>query len=179
MPDCSPIRFEPVGPANRAAVLELRVAPAQAAYVGAIADLLADAEACAGCLPLAILEQHRPVGFVRIEADARSVAGHDLDLPSLGLRAFFIDTRHQHRGLGTRALHALLEALAPHHPQARGIALAVDAGNAAALALYRRAGFVPVRGSYHGASSHPLRLFWRALPHARPTCTTISATSSN
>jgi len=179
MPDCPAIHFEAVGPANRAAVLGLRVASAQRAYVGAIADLLADAEACTGCQPLVILEQQRPIGFVRIEADARSVAGHDLDQPSLGLRAFFIDARHQRRGLGTRALHALLVALAAGHPHAHGVALAVEPDNIAALALYRRAGFAPVQGRYHGDPSHPSRLLWRALPHARPSCTITSATSSN
>lgn len=178
MPHRPAIHFEPVGPANRAAVLQLRVHPAQLGYVGAIADLLADAEACAGSQPLAIVEQDRPVGFVRIEAHARAVAGHDLALPSLGLRAFFIDARHQGRGLGTLALHALLAMLAPRHPRARGIALAVDADNTPALALYRRSGFAPVRDGYHGGPSHPLRLLWRALPDPRPPCTTTSATSS-
>lgn len=172
------IEFESISPDNRAAVLELRVHPAQNRYVGVIADLLADAEACAGCLPLAILERRRPVGFVRIEPAARSVVGHDLALPSLGLRAFFIDMRQQGRGLGTRALHAMLAVLAARYPHARGVALSVDADNAAALALYQRAGFVPIRGSYHGAPSNPTRLLWRALPDPRPSCTTTSATSS-
>ncbi|MCX7513427.1 GNAT family N-acetyltransferase [Frateuria sp. STR12] len=178
MPDRPVIHFEPVGPANRDALLELRVHPDQRGYVGAIGDLLADAQACPGCLPLAILEGGTVVGFVRIEADARSVAGRALDPPSLGLRAFFIDARHQRRGLGGRALDALPMMLAARHPHARGIALAVDADNAPALALYRRAGFVPVVGGYHGGPSQPQRLLWRALPDARPPCTTISATFS-
>jgi len=178
MSGCPVIRFEAVGPANRTAVQGLRVLPAQRGYVGANGDLLADAMACPGCLPLAIFEHRTVVGFVRIEADARSVAGDDPVPPSLGLRAFFIDARHQRRGLGSRALGALLAMLAPRHPHARGIALTVDAGNTAALALYRRAGFAPIAHRYHGGPSTPLRLLWRALPDPRPPCTITSAISS-
>jgi ribosomal protein S18 acetylase RimI-like enzyme len=179
MPARPVIHFAPVDAGNRAAVLDLHVHPAQDRYVGAIADLLADAQACAGCLPLVILEQSRAVGFVRIEADAGSVAGQPLAVPSLGLRAFFIDARHQHRGLGTAALHALLAMLAPRYPHARGVALRVDADNRPALALYRRAGFTPVRDRYHGDPRHPLRLLWRALSDPRPPCTTTNAISSS
>lgn len=179
MPAPPAIQIVPVDDAHRAAVLGLRVRPEQRAYVGAIADLLADSEACAGSTPLAIVLDGAPIGFVRIEADASSVAGQLLDMPTLGLRAFFIDQHHQHRGLGTRALGALLEALAHRYPHMDGVALAVDTGNAAALALYRRAGFAEVRGRYHGHPGQPQRLLWRALPHARNPCTTTSATSSN
>ena len=179
MPERPAIRFEPVGPANRHAVLGLRVHTHQRRHVGAVADLLADAEACSGCLPLAILEDDHAVGFVRIETDARAVTGDDAASPSLGLRAFFIDARRQGHGLGTRALHALLGHLHRLHPHARGVALSVDAINAPALALYRRAGFVPLVRSYHGELPHSTRLLWRALPDPRPSCTTTSATSSN
>lgn len=178
MPAHPAIQILPVDAANRAAVLDLRVRPEQRAYVGAIADLLADAAACPGSTPLAIVLDGAPIGFVRIEADASSVAGYRFDAPTLGLRALFIDRHHQGRGLGTRALEALLDALAREHPRIDGVVLAVDAGNAAAFALYRRAGFVQIDGRYHGHPSPSQRLLWRALPHARRPCTTTSATSS-
>ena len=172
------IRFEAVGSANRRAVLALKVHPDQRRHVGAIADLLADVQACSRCRALVILEQDEAIGFVRIEDDARAVTGNPCPVPSLGLRAFFIDARHQGRGLGTRALHALLGHLSSLDPRARGIALDVDAENLAAIALYRRAGFRPLGRGYHGGPSHSMRLLWRALPDPRPLCTTTSVTSS-
>lgn len=172
------LRTEPVDTRHRAALLRLRVRPEQRAYVGAVADLLADAAACPASTSLAILCGEEVIGHARIEANARSVAGYEPARATLGLRAFFIDARHQGHGLGTRALATLLGELAVRHPQAHGVMLAVDADNAAALALYRRAGFTDARRRYHGALSPPQRLLWRALPEASDPCTTTNATSS-
>ena len=179
MSDRLAIHFTPVEPGNRRAVLALRVHPDQRRHVGLVADLLADAQTCSGCLPLVIFEGGRAVGFVRIEEDARSVTGSELTPPSAGMRAFFIDARHQGRGLGTRALHALLKQLPALLPHARGVTLSVDATNAQAIALYRRAGFVPLGRGYDGGPSRSARLLWRALPDPRSPCTITSATSSN
>lgn len=179
MPGRPAIRLEPVTAGNRAALLALDVSAAQRRQVGAIADLLADAQACAGCLPLAIYEAAQAVGFVRIEAQARVVVGALAGTGDLGLRAFFIDARHQGRKLGTRALDAVLAHLRLHYPAAAGVALSVDRHNAPALALYRRAGFVPLRHGYHGAPDTALQPMWCALSEPRPPCTITSATSSN
>ena len=172
------LRTEPVGTRHRAALLRLRVQPEQRAYVGAVADLLADADACPASTSLAILYGEEVIGHARIEANARSVAGYEPAQPSVGLRAFLIDARHQGQGLGTRALATLLNELAVRHPHAREVMLAVDADNTAALALYRRAGFSEARRGYHGAPFPSQRLLWRALPDASDPCTTTNATSS-
>ncbi|HUW54554.1 MAG TPA: GNAT family N-acetyltransferase [Rhodanobacter sp.] len=159
-----PIRVAPVDAAAHQALLGLRVWPQQRNYVGAIADLLADAASCPACEPMAILHGDTPVGYCRIDANARSVAGRDFDVPALGLRAFFIDAAWQGRGLGAQALAALIADLAGRHRQARLLVLAVASGNHPALRLYRRAGFVDDGALYHGGRSGPQQLLRRDLP---------------
>ncbi|TAM60259.1 MAG: GNAT family N-acetyltransferase [Rhodanobacter sp.] len=159
-----PIRIAPVDATVRQALLGLGVRPRQRDCVGAIADLLADAASCPGCEPMAILHGDTPVGYYRIDANARSVAGRDFDLPALGLRAFFIDAAWQGRGLGAQALAALIADLAERHRQARLLVLAVASGNRPALRLYGRAGFVDSGALYHGGRSGPQQLLRRDLP---------------
>ncbi|MHA6205597.1 GNAT family N-acetyltransferase [Dyella soli] len=164
MPDQPDIRVAPVDAALRPALLRLGVHDAQRDFVGDIADLLADAESCPGSEPMAILRGDVPVGYYRLEAQARVVAGRDFEQSTLGLRAFFIDRRWQGRGLGLRALEAVFADLAARHPAAGALALTVNEGNAAGRALYRRAGFEDTGELYHGGRSGPQHLMLRALP---------------
>lgn len=158
------IRVAPVDAALRSAVLGLHVHPEQYAYVSSTDVSLADAEQCLGSTPMAILLENTPVGYYRIEHTARSVADRDFDVPSLGLRSFFIDTRWQGRGFGVPALRALCADLVTRHPDARLLVLTVNCRNLAALALYRRTGFVDSGALYHGGRSGPQHLMWRPLP---------------
>lgn len=158
------IHVVPVDAALQPALLYLRVTPQQRGYVGAIADLLADAAACADSEPMAILHGDTPVGYYRIEPNARSVAGRDFPLPSLGLRAFFIDAGRQGRGFGSQALQAMFVDLARRHPAARQLVLTVNCRNLAALRLYLGHGFVDSGELYHGGRSGPQHLLMRALP---------------
>jgi GNAT superfamily N-acetyltransferase len=132
--------------------------------VGAIVSLLADAALCPGSESMAILLGNTPVGYYRIEASARGVAGHDFAVPALGLRAFFIDTHWQRRGIGTLALTALVADLVERRPEARLLALTVNCNNQVALCLYLRAGFRHSGELYHGGRSGPQHLLLRVLP---------------
>ncbi|WP_240046201.1 GNAT family N-acetyltransferase [Rhodanobacter glycinis] len=145
-------------------LLGLRVLPVQRDWVGAIADLLADVALCPGNEPMAILKGDTPIGYYCIEPTARSVAGRDFELPSLGLRGFFIDATWQGRGLGKQALQAMLVDLARRHPDARQLALTVNCNNHAALQLYLRTGFHDSGELYHGGRSGPRHLLLRPLP---------------
>jgi GNAT superfamily N-acetyltransferase len=164
MPATAAIRVVPVDDALRPKLLGLHVLPVQGGWVGAIADLLADVARCPGSEAMAILHADRPIGYYRIEATARSVTGRDLELPSLGLRGFFIDAAWQGQGLGRRALQAMFADLARRHPWARQLALMVDRNNHAALRLYQRVGFDDSGELYHGGRSGPQRLLLRPLP---------------
>ena len=160
----SSIRVVPVDAALRPALLGLGVQPAQSDWVRVIADLLADVALCPGSEPMAILRGDTPVGYYRIEPNARSVAGHDFAVPALGLRAFFIDAGWQGRGLGTRALAALIADVTERHPQAKLLVLTVNCNNHVALQLYLRAGFNDSGELYHGGRSGLQHLLLRVLP---------------
>lgn len=113
---------------------------------------------------MAILHGDTPVGYYRIEPNARSVARYDFAVPALGLRAFFIDTDWQGRGFGTLALAALIIDLAERHPRACLLVLTVNRNNHATRRLYLRAGFHDGNELYHGGRSGPQHLLLRVLP---------------
>jgi RimJ/RimL family protein N-acetyltransferase len=163
MSDDAAVHLLPVAQCEREALLRLAVHPSQRDYVGTIADLLADAAHCGDGDALAIVHGDRPVGYCRLDAHARSVAGRDFDEPARGLRGFFIDTGWQGRGLGLRALRALYAHLAAHDPHTRLLVLTVNCRNHAALALYRRAGFTESGELYHGGRAGPQHLMLRHL----------------
>ncbi|MHB1058569.1 MAG: GNAT family N-acetyltransferase [Rhodanobacter sp.] len=154
----------PVTPELREAVLRLRVRPEQDAFVSPPAATLADAEQCPGSKPMAILLDDTVVGYYRIERSARTLTGRDGDDDALGLRSFQLDAAWQGRGLGDRAMAAVLGDLACRHAGARRLLLTVSCDNAAALALYLRQGFVDDGGLYHGGRSGPQHVLWRHLP---------------
>jgi RimJ/RimL family protein N-acetyltransferase len=164
MPADPDIRVLPADTALRPALLKLYVDEAQYSYVGRIVDSLADADACEGSEPMAILCGVEPIGFYRVERNARSIAGIDFERATLGLRSFFVDARWQGRGLGTLALDAAMRDLARRHPGALDVALTVNVRNTAAIALYRRHGFRETGGLYHGGRSGPQHLMVCALP---------------
>jgi GNAT superfamily N-acetyltransferase len=157
------IRVVPAAGCDRAALLELGVHPAQRCYVGLIEDLLADDLRCPDSEAMAIVHGETPVGYYRIERKVSVAIGRDLEPPSLGLRAFFIDWRWQRRGFGVLAMRALLADLAIRHPRAAQLALMVNCSNREALALYRRLGFVGTDELYHGGRTGPLWLLTRPL----------------
>ncbi|HEX7731437.1 MAG TPA: GNAT family N-acetyltransferase [Rhodanobacter sp.] len=164
MPAPPAIRVCPVTPALRDAVLGLRVRPEQDGFVSPPARTLPDAEQCPDSEPMAILLGDTAIGYYRIERSARSLTGRDADADALGLRSFQLGAAWQGRGLGALAMDALLADLALRHPQARRMLLTVSCANAAALALYLRAGFVDGNTLYHGGRSGPQHVLWRALP---------------
>ena len=164
MPAPPAIRVCPVTPALREAVLHLQVRPEQDGFVSPPARTLPDAELCPDSEPMAILLGEVPVGYYRIERNARSLTGRDEDADALGLRSFQLDAAWQGRGLGAIAMAALLADLVQRHPQARRLVLTVNRDNAAALALYRRAGFADSGTLYHGGRSGPQHVLRLTLP---------------
>ena len=158
------VRVVPATAAQHAALLDLRVLPEQRAWVGVIANALADLAQSPGSDSMAIWRDDTLVGHYRIDPHARSIAGHDFPVPTLGLRVFFIDARAQGQGIGSAALQAMFIDLATRYPDARQLALGVSADNAAALRLYTRAGFVDGGELYHGGRAGAQHLLLRPLP---------------
>lgn len=158
------LRVMPTGVEPWPELLDLCVRPEQHAWIGVIADVLADLARCPQSDSMAIMLGDAAIGHCRIDPHARSIAGHDFALPTLGLRAFFIDARWQGKGLGTSALCVLLADLAVRYPAARQLALSVDTGNHVARHLYVRAGFDDSGELYHGRHSGAQQLLLRPLP---------------
>ena len=166
MSDASALNLVSVDRVPREALLALRVTPEQQRFVGRVADLLADAQGRASADPLVLLRGDEAVGLCCIERQARVIAPIGFEAPAVGLRGYLIDARWQGRGLGRDALSLLLEILPQRHPSAQLLVLSVDAGNVAALGLYRQAGFVDVTERYHGGPvGRGQRLLQRRLDH--------------
>lgn len=158
------VRVVPMDASLHPLLLKLAVAPDQRDHVGAIADILADIAACPGSEAMVILLDGTPAGFYRLDPHTRTVTERDLEQPAMGVRAFFIDARRQHRGVGAAALAALIADAAVRYPSVRLLALAASVDNTVATHMYRRAGFVDGGALYHGGRSGPLRLLLRTLP---------------
>lgn len=130
------LRFEPVTPQNRAALLSLRPAPGQEGFVEPVADCLAEAGRRACWRPVGIYDGAVPVGF--------AMYGFFWEYPPLGrlwLDRLLIDARFQGRGLGAAALAGLLDRLSQEYPRRRRVYLSVVEENAAAARLYQSFGF--------------------------------------
>lgn len=157
------VRVRPVTPGLREAVVAVRVTSTQQAQVGDVATHLAQVARDPCCEAMAIFAGDTVVGFYRLDFAERLVAGRDFGGAGVALRPFLIDARWQGRGLGSRAMRALLDDLHARHPRRRLLLLAVGCTNHAALALYRRAGFVDSGTWLPGGRGGPQRLFLRAL----------------
>ena len=81
-------------------------------------------------LPYVIEEDGKLIGSIRIR-DYRY---------GVGFAAFFIDRKHQGKGLGRRALLHLIDFVKRHYPNAKEIETAVHPDNAIACKLYESMG---------------------------------------
>jgi GNAT superfamily N-acetyltransferase len=160
------VRVARADPALSAGICALQVTPEQAAYVGdpvfnlgnALQDPLSEA--------MAILADDTVVGFYRLDFSAHAITGHPYAAGSVGLRAFLIDRRRQGGGLGAQAAMAMCADVAVRHPQCRVLLLAVHGRNRAAIATYRKAGFVDTGHWLAGGRAGPQQLMVRALTAA-------------
>lgn len=147
--------------ALRELVLELRPRRDQEGFAGVPPTTLADAERH-GALGVAVLDDDEPVGFFVL--DARGVPGGGRHPTAVGLRSFFIDARHQGRGIGSAALQALPALVAERFPGATGVVLTVNVSNPPARRVYLRAGFRDTGALYHGGDLGPQQVLLLELP---------------
>lgn len=157
------IGVQPVTAALVAGVRALQVSPEQREYVGDAAFNLEQAQADPLSEAMAILADDRVIGFYRLDFAPNAVAGRGFGTPSVGLRAFMLDISRQGRGFGTRAVVAACEDLRRRHPQRRLLVLMVNCRNRAAVAAYRKAGFVDTGELHAGGRAGPQHLMLRGL----------------
>jgi RimJ/RimL family protein N-acetyltransferase len=163
MDSIATIRVQPVTDALVAGVRALQVAPEQRDYVGDAAFNLEQTLADPLSEAMAILAGERVIGFYRLDFAPNAVAGRSFGAPSVGLRAFMLDAAQQGRGYGTRAALALCDDLQRRHPQRRLLVLMVNCRNRAAVAAYRKAGFVDTGELHRGGRAGPQHLMLRGL----------------
>jgi RimJ/RimL family protein N-acetyltransferase len=146
-----------------AAVRDLRVGEDQYRYVGDTAFNLADSLRDPMSEAMAVLADDRVVGFYRLDFAPNAVAGRPMHAPSVGLRAFVIGHDQQGRGLGTQAMVACCADLRRRHPDRALLVLTVNCNNHAAIAAYRKVGFVDTGELYQGGSAGPQHLMFFPL----------------
>ena len=128
------LHFETVTAKNRRAVERLALLPEQAGFIESPAECLREADASDFWRPVGIYDGTELVGF--------AMYGY---LPFLGegqlwFDRLLIDKAFQGRGYAKAAIAALLERLRQEYP-CRRVYLSVYGDNAAAIHLYRQAGF--------------------------------------
>jgi diamine N-acetyltransferase len=126
---------------DRAAVLALRVAPAQERFVGSVHDALADAEEYPHARPWyrAVVADGRPVGFIMLSWDVEPQPPEIIG--PWFLWKLLIDQLHQGRGYGSQAVRQIA-ALVRDHGAAELLTSYVP-GDGSPAGFYARLGFVP------------------------------------
>ncbi|WP_052351876.1 GNAT family N-acetyltransferase [Deinococcus pimensis] len=140
---------------TRQAVLTLTVAEGQAGFVVAPRDDLTDIEADPCSEAHAVLHDGEVVGFYHLDFHPLGIAERAFPQPSCGLRSFLIDTRHQGRGYGRAAMHALIQDLRARRPDVQRLNLTVNCRNVHARALYLAVGFTDAGPLFHGGPNGP------------------------
>ncbi|MFJ4197077.1 GNAT family N-acetyltransferase [Pseudomonas sp. NPDC089534] len=134
------VPYDSLNAAQRQQVETIEIHPGQIKYSGDIHTALQTLHTHAGVKGFALLDEDVPVAFLLLK---RPPALPDwADEHSATLHALQVDHRAQGRGYGKACLQALPEAARQAWPQIKGLQLAVDADNDAAIALYARHGFV-------------------------------------
>ena len=128
------LHFETVTAKNRGAVERLALLPEQAGFIESPSECLREADASDFWRPVGLYDGTELVGF--------AMYGY---LPFLGegqlwFDRLLIDKAFQGRGYAKAAIAALLERLRQEYP-CRRVYLSVYGDNAAAIHLYRQAGF--------------------------------------
>ena len=110
---------------------------------------------------LAIELDGSPIGLVVLKRPPRAPAWASEDMVTL--HALKLDARWQGKGYGRAAFAAAIDAARSIWPEARHLALSVDADNTAALSLYRSFGMTDSGPVFHGriGLEHRLRIALR------------------
>lgn len=162
------IRVAPVHLVPGAGVLDLQVTAEQRAYVGDIALNVLDAHRDPLSDAMVVLAGARAIGFYRLDRAPGTVCGRELDEPTLGLRALFIDQRVQGRGYGSAAIRACCQDARERHPDRHLLLLAVHCRNRAAISTYLRAGFHDTGERLAGGDAGEQQLMLKRLRSAQP-----------
>jgi diamine N-acetyltransferase len=143
--------------ANRCEVERLAVRPDQEHYVAGIAESLVEAAATPEACPWyrAVYVRSEPAGFVMISDGIPD--GYPEHLGPYYLWRLLIDSRRQGQGLGTAALHLVVDYVRTR-PDARTLLTSVVPGPASPIGFYLRSGFTRTGQVFDGEEVLELRL---------------------
>jgi RimJ/RimL family protein N-acetyltransferase len=150
------LSLRPVAPDAFDLVRHIAVQPDQILFSGTVAQAFKTKEA--GVDFHAILIKETALGFFKIDRSYGISKDNEL-----GLRGFMIDQRHQGKGHATSALCALPDYLHQHYPDYTGLVLTVDIQNTAAIACYRKSGFLNSGKLYFGGFLGPQQVMRLSL----------------
>jgi predicted acetyltransferase len=134
------------------AVLQLEIKEEQTGYVSPIEQILARVEPSRDYYLLEM--DGNIVGFFII--DNAYTQKHAFAKPEdIGLLAYFVDAKHQGKGVGKAGVKALYPYLQDQYPNALSVVLTVNCKNLPAIKSYLQGGFEDTEQLYHGGGSGP------------------------
>ncbi|RCV48068.1 GNAT family N-acetyltransferase [Marinitenerispora sediminis] len=147
----------------RSAVLKLRLAPGQQRFSGEATTTLPRADVDPNRFPFAVLWRGTAVGFGIIDLVGCLAEITDDPEHAVLLRAFYIDTGWQGKGLGRAACRALDPLVRDIAPAARQVLLTVNDPNPRALRAYLAGGFEYTGRRYLGIEARPQMVLRRVV----------------
>ena len=147
-------------PAQREALSELEIHPAQKAFSGDIEMALYTLLNCSSndIQGFALLVDDFPRAFLLLKHG--EFVPHWADAGAVTLHALQVDRRMQGRGLGRACMAGLPAAAMAAWPDVRRLELSVDADNEAAIRLYAGMGWVDTGEAYRGRIGFERRMVW-------------------
>lgn len=120
---------------NEEEILALRIADNQQDFIESTTQCLAEAETDERFIPVGLYKDEIAVGFAMY-----GVFPHEDNTQRVWLDRYFIDERHQHKGLGKYFLQQLINYLVVKY-SCQNIYLSVYDNNIVAIQLYKKFGF--------------------------------------
>lgn len=154
------LEIEKVNESNIEAVKLVRLADEQVKFAGTADEFLSSGNETTH---LHIIKNDSAVvGFFKLDVAYSSNYGFCLP-DGLGLRSFAIDIDSQGKGLGTKAVKALIPYLKTHYSMFNWIYLTVNCKNLGAKECYEKAGFENTSEQYFGGAAGPQHIMRRKI----------------
>lgn len=154
------IKIEKLSCHQKEEVRKVELAQEQIKFAGTAEEFLLDD--CETTHLHVIKYQEHIVGFFKLDV-AYSDNYEFCPSGAIGLRAFAVDKNYQGKGLGTKAVVALLAYLKENYASYHSIYLTVNCKNPRAFSCYQKAGFEDTQLQYLGGEAGPQHIMCAAF----------------
>lgn len=155
------ITLHPFDRKDVARVEHITVLPEQEKFSGSVETALAKLPGSVDIYE--IRKSGAAIGLFQIDPNYHLI--FDFAQPDdLGLRGVLIDHRLQGQGLGSKAMALVGPYIAPRYPDKRRLWLTVNTANPAAVATYRKAGFIETGDIWPHGLAGPQLIMYHPLP---------------